>query len=264
MQPERQPSCLPVRPSSNKRSRALAVVLILVLGIGLRLYAAPRLSIGNDERVYLQSSLEYANFIRDGKWGMFIWHDFHPEHPPLHKILYGIALLTQPRLDYLDPQTFIDGMSMYKVEQSRWGLTARLVAVILGSLTVLTLALVDPIAGLFYAVHTVAVQFNSAIFLEALPSLTSLLCALCYLHWYDRVYQKSQPMKETILWLGLSSAFLGMSAASKYTYAVVGLSITIHFTAGILLKKNSIRHLGILAAWGILAIVFFYILDPYI
>jgi hypothetical protein len=242
----------------------LSIVIVTSLGVGLRLYAAPRLSIDVDERVYLQAALQYADFMRTGQWKMLIWNDFNFEHPPFYKIVYGVALLTQPQLEDFNPQEFIDGMAMYKVKAAQWGLADRYVSVLFGGLTVLAVALVNPIAGLFYAIDTLAVQFNSSLFLESLPTLASFLSALCYLYWYERIRQKSQPITMDFLWLGLSAGFLGISVASKYNYAVVGIAILIHFTGSVILKKNPSRDLWKLIAWAGLALLAFYICDPYI
>lgn len=251
-------------PSLKTKLLILLIVFITSLGIGLRLYAAPRLSIDVDERIYLQSALKYANFMRDGQWNMLVWYDYNSEHPVFYKIVYGVALLTQPRLDFFDTQLFIDGKAMYKVKDSQWGLTCRYVSVIFGGLTILALAVVNPIAGLYFAIDTLAVQFNSSLFLESLPALTSFLCAFAYLHWYQHIYRKSRPLVEDFVWLGLSAGFLGMSAASKYTYATVGLAIVIHFAGGVILKKNRPADLWKLAAWGLAALLVFFVCDPYL
>ncbi len=242
----------------------LSIVLITAFGFWLRAYAAPRLSVEVDERVYFQAALKYASFIRQGQWKMLTWNQYNCEHPPLYKVIYGLAILTQPPLENYNPEEFIDGMAMYKIKVSRWGIADRFVSVVFGVLTVLALAVVNPLAGLFFAVDTLAVQFNSMIYLEALPTLTSLLSVLAYLHWCKQGEQKNRSRRSDFLWLGLSAFFLGLSAASKYTYAVVGIALLIHFLVGILSKKIRPTDGLLLAAWGAAALFVFFAFDPYL
>lgn len=240
------------------------VALITVLGVGLRLYAAPRLAIDVDERIYLQAANQYANFMRQADWHMLVWNDYNSEHPSFYKLIYGAALLTQPRIDAIDQNSFIDGKSIAKVIDRQWGLADRYVSVFFGGLTLLALSLVSPVAGLFYAFDTIAVQFNSTLFLESLPVLTSFLCALCYLRWYRGLHQASQPPKTGLIWLGFSAVFLGMTAASKYNYAVVAIAIIIHFVGSLILRKSRWKDVAPLAAWGMLALAFFLLFDTYL
>jgi hypothetical protein len=240
------------------------IALITSLGFSLRLYAAHRLPISSDERVYFKSALQYADILRQRDWKMLTWLDYNYQHPPFYKIVYGAALLTRPPMGPFWDKDFTDGMAMARVDASPWGLTDRYISVIFGGLTVLALAAVNPIAGLLYAIDTRAIQYNSYIYLEALPTLTSFLSLACYLYWYERIYRKSRPAYIEFAWLGLSAGLLGIALASKYTYAVVGLAIPIHFLGGVLLRKNRFIDVWKLAAFGIFALLVFYVCDPFI
>lgn len=55
--------------------------------------------------------------------------------------------------------------------------------------------------------------------LEPLPSLTSTLAVLFYV--------KSRGTRKLNGWLFLSAAALGLTAASKYPYCIVGLAIAV-------------------------------------
>lgn len=250
--------------SASAKTRILLILLISLLGFGLRFYSIPRMPIEADERVYLISALKYSAYMRDGQWKMLVYDEYNYQHPPLQKIIFGIALLTRPPLETLGDYDFYNGPSMYKVPAAPWGMTARTVSVIFGGLTTLFLTAVNPIAGLFYAIHTRAIEFNTYITLEALPSLASLLCVLCYIQWLKRTDQKIDTSNKPMIWLGLSAGFLGMAAAGKYNYAVVGLVILVHFAGRIMLKKNPPIDLWKVFVWGILALVMFYVFDPFI
>jgi hypothetical protein len=249
-------------PTSKGLLLALLIIAITVIGTALRIYAANRLPIDNDERIYLQAALQYNNFIRQERWGMMELVDFNSEHPAFYKIVYGVALLSRPPLENLKKADFVLGMSIADVNARQWGLTARYVSVMSGGLTTLALSVINPLAGLFFATDTLAVKYDSSIYLEALPLLANLLAAMCYLRWYENAHR--QPERENLLWLGLSAAFMGGSVACKYTYAVVGIAITIHFAGSVVMKKVPARALWKLAAWGVLSLAVFFVCDPYL
>ena len=107
-------------------------------------------------------------------------------------------MLPQPHLDYL-----------------------RKTSAILGTLEVLALAILDPLAGFLLAIHTFTIKYTSQAMLEALPALTSLLAVIAY--------DRSRNSNRSALWLSLSGVALGLTAASKYIYAVVGVAIVLHW-----------------------------------
>lgn len=247
---------------TRKRLSVLLVILIIAVGAGLRYYAANRLTIDADERTYLRAAWQYNNLMRQGQWNWLVWNDYNSQHPPFYKAVYGFALLTQPPLRYFNTVDFVIGKPIADVKDRDWGLTARYVSVISGTLTTFVLALVNPLAGLFFATDTTAVKYNSTIFLEALPVLASLLAAVCYLFWYNGL--RRSPAAENLLWLGASAGFLGLSIACKYNYGVVGIAVAIHFMIGIIAKKISVKDLWKLAAFTALVLVAFFICDPYL
>jgi len=251
-----------ISPTLKGQLLALLIIAITVTGTALRIYAANRLPVDNDERVYLQTAVQYNNYIRQGRWGMLTVDDINSEHPVFYKVVYGAALLSRPHLEKLDKADFVLGMSIAKVNARPWGLTARYVSVMSGGLTTLALSMINPLAGLFFATDTLAVKYGSSIFLEALPLLANLLAAICYLRWYQGI--RCQPQRENLIWLGLSACFMGGSVACKYTYAVVGIAITIHFVGSVVLKKAPARALWKLAAWGMLSVAVFFACDPYL
>ena len=257
---------------------ALIVVVSLLAG-ALRWHAANHLLIDGDESTYINAALDYADALRAGDWKAIAWYDENREHPALNKLLYGVVLLGQPPLETLWPEDYPDYTPIAGTEGRPWGIAGRYASAALGGLAVLVLSLLNPVAGLLLAVHTFAVRFSSGFLLEALPFLTGLLAALFYLRWFDsgkkrfiHRLHRHEERKEiegeggrgSVVWLGLSAAALGATAASKYTYAVVGIAIGLHglWFAG---RAGRLRaSLGWLVGWGLLTLAAFFVFDPYL
>ena len=115
---------------------------------------------------------------------MLAWSEHTYEHPALQKILYGVVLLTQPQIDRLPENDLPRLAPIAATEAGRWNIAARHLALAWGTLAVLALALLNPLAGLFLALSTLSVKYTSEVYLEALPLLTGLLCAMAYLRWF--------------------------------------------------------------------------------
>src|SRR5512143_1082666 len=172
---------------SKRIQYLLAVILIAILAGALRLYAVQRLNVDYDEPVYLSAAVEYSRAMRLGDFKMLAWSEHTYEHPALQKILYGVALLTQPVLERLPDNDLPRLAAIASTEAGRWNIAARHLSVVSGTLAVLALACINPLAGLFLAVDTLSVKYTSEVYLEALPLLTGLLCALAYLKWFALV-----------------------------------------------------------------------------
>jgi hypothetical protein len=142
-------------------------------------------------------------------------------------------------------------------------LAARYTSAALGTLASLAVAIINPLAGLFFATQSLNVISTSVVGLEALPLLTSFLAGIFYLSWVKRISQEA-PQKNAFAWLVCSGVALGMTAASKYTYCVVGLAIAIHFILTSASQPRLRRYYPHLAAWAGIALVAFFIFDPYL
>jgi len=123
--------------------------------------------------------------------------------------------------------------------------TARMVSVVLGSLLVLVIALANPLVGLLLAVHTYSIKYTAQVYLEALPFLLSALAVFAYL--------RSERKKKG--WLVLSGVLLGLTAGSKYVYALVGIVIFLdwlraHITAPRALRLGLRKGLLRVLMWG--------------
>lgn len=238
------------------------ILAVILLAIGLRLYAAERLDVDFDEPVYMRNAIAYAGFIRSGQLKMLAWYERTYEHPALNKIVYSLALLTQPPLDKLAAGDLPPRAPLETTEARRWLMAERYAALLAGSIAVAILAFANPLAGFFMGVSTLGVKYTSEAYLEALPLLTSLLCALAYLRWFENL-RKSAAQRNR-LWLFLSALFLGMTAASKYVYCIVGIVIVAHFLIAMLQKQIQPRMLAWLFGWGLTAMLMFFLFDPYL
>lgn len=239
-------------------------IAIILLALGLRLYAAYSLPIEDDEPTYLSAALKYSNYIREGKYTWLAWDTTNYEHPSFFKIIYGISLLKESPLEVLHPSDFQDPNPIQYSEAVQYGMTLRQVSVIFGTMSVLVAIIINPLFGLFLAINTLAVHYSSVIYLEALPLFTSLLTIFAYSKYYNQVIQPCSRSKTAFFWLALSAVCLGITAASKYVYCVAGLAILFHWLIAIIMKKIPTKQILFVLCWGIGAVLFFFICDPYL
>jgi ABC-type sugar transport system permease subunit len=233
----------------------LAVILILLLAWALRWRAVTMLPGDYDEDDYLRAAQQYAALIRAGDWKGFTENNYRYEHPPLAKIVFGFSLLSAPEAPLLPnrPTTAPPDQSLPK-EQLR---AARTSGAVLGTLTVALLALVNPLAGLFLAVHGMTIKYADQVMLEALPAFTSLAMVLAYI--------QSKKQKAKTRWLVISAIFLGLTAASKYLYCVAGIAVLVDWYL-----DNRSRGVAMLRPyrdmilWGLLAVITFFATNPYL
>ncbi|NOH03797.1 MAG: hypothetical protein HND47_18450 [Chloroflexi bacterium] len=233
--------------------RLLAIVAVLFVGWALRARAVDMLSIDYDEDDYLRAGQEYAHLIRTSDWSGFLETNYRPEHPPLAKIVIGLSLLSAPEKELTpDRATTAEPDKFLPRELVK---PARTANAVLGWLTVALLAFVNPLAGLALATHAFTIKYVSQVMLEALPALTSFLTALAYLQ-----FKKNRGMG----WLAASAVFLGLTAASKYLYCVVGIAILADWFLDARARdevKPFVRQAGL---WGVLAVVVFFAADPFL
>jgi ABC-type sugar transport system permease subunit len=237
--------------------RAAAIVGVTLVAMGLRLRAVKLLPIDYDEDDYLRAGQQYAQAIRQGDWQALTQLNYRPEHPPLAKLAYGLALAALPPADEIpDRPTTADPAASLPEPHLQ---VARTEAALFGTLEVLVLALISPLAGLFLAAHTFTIKYTSQVMLEALPALTSAVAVLAYARARGRWNR----------WLVLSAAALGLTASGKYLYCVAGVSIVAHWLwvawhpepSG---TMSRLHRLWPMAAWGVLAFGVFGASDPYL
>ena len=215
--------------NSQRSSRALTLLGIVLLAAVLHLWAATQLPVDFDEPDYVLAGRGYAEAMAAGDLSGVIDYPFNREHPPLVKLLYGGAALFLG-----DRDTWIG--SLY---------AARLISAAFGVLTVLLLALVDPLAGGLLAAHTLATKYTSQAYLEALPFCAALAAVLALI--------RSRAPRDR--WFWLSAAALGVTAAGKFTYFPVAFPIIF------LLVQQKRRWTDFLLYAGVVAAAF-WLLNP--
>jgi ABC-type sugar transport system permease subunit len=198
----------------------VAAGAVLAVALTLRLRAVERLPVDYDEDNYLAAAQAMTAAIRDGDWFALTGINPTPEHPQFAKLAYAVAIARLPATDpiVVDPP----GSTPRSLPQPHLRV-ARQTAALFGALTALALALLDPLAGLFLALHTFTIKYTSQVMLEALPVLTGLLSVMAY-----TVAARRRALgQRAAFWLALSAVLLGLTAAAKYMYAVAGVAIVI-------------------------------------
>jgi ABC-type sugar transport system permease subunit len=246
----------PRAPHLARWLRILAILAVTAIALGLRLRAVDLLPIDYDEDDYLRAGQQYAEAIRAGDWAALTELNYRTEHPPLAKIAYGLALLALPPVDEIPDRPTTAGPASSLPEPHLT--VARTVAAVAGTLEVLVLALVSPLAGLFLAVHTFTIKYTSQVMLEALPALTSTVTVVAY----------ARSKRRWNGWLILSAVALGLTAAGKYLYAVVGIAVLIHWLWETWPESRRpaalARWLAPVLLWGLLALAVFVLADPFL
>jgi ABC-type sugar transport system permease subunit len=250
-----KPTLEPSPPDSRRWRtlvRALAVALVFALALALRLRAAALLPTDFDEDDYLRAGQLYAQHLAAGDWSAVADERENYEHPPLTKLAYGAILLREGPASYARPVIALkdnNGGSPIIAQKAR-GL--RVFNAVVGALTAAVVAVINPLAGLLVALNSWHIKYTSQAMLEALPCLLAALTAL--------LLRRSRRAGDWPFWL--AAVALGMTAAGKYLYAVVGIAGLIWLIwrerAGLRRPACWARLLG----WGGLALLIFYICDP--
>ncbi|HEX7973851.1 MAG TPA: NBR1-Ig-like domain-containing protein [Anaerolineales bacterium] len=248
------------------------IILIGILALFLRWYASVSLSIDYDEPTYYKAASAYATAFRTGQPGQILQYSFNYEHPILAKLIYGAVLAVLPP-DNLPPTgDKLPFKALRPLSQTRAQLQIlwlRKISVGFGTLQVILLGLVSPLAALLLAVHSMTIKYTSVIYLEALPAFASTASALLFSRTLDFFRAKEgfpwRADRRQILWLVLSAACLGIAVAAKYQYAVVGLALSIYGLFLIARSRSGVApRLGLLFVWGLLALAIFVLADPYL
>jgi ABC-type sugar transport system permease subunit len=237
-----------------------SILIATALSLALHLRAVEGLPIDYDEDDYLGAAQRYARAIQAGDIQAIIDYDFNYEHPPLTKLVYGIAISGLPPAPLIPEQDPSEPPAS-SLPQPHFEI-ARKTSALFGTLEVFALALLNPLGGLLLAIHTWQLKYTSQIMLEPLPALTSLLVVLCY-------YQSRRSEKRSSLWLGASAFALGITAASKYTYAIVGVAVLVDWLWDShnpdqqnQPKRNSFNLWIQVITWGLFALFIFFIFNP--
>ena len=243
--------------------RLAAVVVVTLLALALHLRAVARLPIDFDEDDYLLAAQHYSAALAAGDWQEIANWDYNSEHPPLTKLVYGAALLPLPPAPPI-AELPVNGPPARSLPQPHFRV-ARTVSAALGTLEVLAVAVLSPLAGFFLAINTWQLKYTSQVMLEPLPALTSALAVLFYLAWRRG---RAAGRLAWAGWLVLSAAALGLTAAGKYTYCIAGIAILIDWLWLTLPAREGrtaaglARWLAPAAGWGLIVVVVFVAADP--
>jgi arabinogalactan oligomer/maltooligosaccharide transport system permease protein len=243
----------------------IAAIVVTLIALSARLTAVDRLPIDYDEDDYLRAGQIYATSIQNGDWGIFARENYRTEHPPLTKIVNGLVLASLPpapeipdRPTTADPARALPQPHLDNVRTAQ---------AIFGTLEVLALSLINPLAGLMLAIHAWTIKYTSQVMLEALPALTSLLVVVFYLKSRRNLARAANPSPG---WLLLSAIMLGLTAASKYPYTMVGVAVLVHWLWDSWPgrsdddTRSTWQWLRPILAWGGSALIVFFLADPYL
>ncbi|MBI5565209.1 MAG: ABC transporter permease subunit [Chloroflexi bacterium] len=243
---------------TKRLARVLSILAVTLLALGLRLDAVKKLPIDYDEDDYLRAGQIYATGMQQGDWSVFTRENYRTEHPPLTKIADALAIVgLPPAREIPDRPTTANPASSLPQPHLTF---ARLMQAAFGTLAVFAVALINPIAGLFLAIDTWTIKYTSQVMLEALPALTSLLTVMFYLK-SKRRFNK---------WSLLSAIMLGLTASSKYTYALVGVVVAAYWLWDTRpgregeTGRSVWKWLTPIVGWGVIALIVFFISDPYL
>lgn len=219
-------------PFSPMLRRRLWIVLIVLVAAMVRLWAAWQLPPDADEPVYLKAGKEYAELIKAGNWQGIINYEGNREHPALVKLVYAAP---------------------YLIFEPKFGSTTelffnRIISATFGTLAVLVLTLMDPIAGAFLALDSMVIKYTSQVYLEAIPLFASLfsLAAL----------RRSQRRPGRNVWFWLSAVALGMACAGKYLYVLTALPVF-----WMMLRKRKTTWQDVVI-FGVAALFSFWVFNP--
>ncbi len=231
----------------------LVFVIIVIFAFVVRLEAVNNLPIDYDEDDYLLAGQELSIAFK-GDYHLFLDLNYRPEHPQLAKILFGAILAPLPVVAPIPdrPSTAPPALSLPQPHLT----IVRMTNSILNVINVALIAIINPVAGFFLAIHTYTIKYSSQVMLEALPMLTATLTVL--------FYKKSNG--NSTKWLILTGAMLGLTAAAKYIYAVVGIAVVFDLLLKNIRSENRqigqfFKNLGILIISGT---ILFFATQPYL
>ncbi|MGC3996444.1 MAG: phospholipid carrier-dependent glycosyltransferase [Anaeromyxobacter sp.] len=250
---------LPTLPSRRRLLRGGAVLAVLAVAWVLRERAVQLLPPDYDEDDYLRAGQQYAVGLQAHDPGVLVRENYRPEHPQLMKLLYGAALTPLPPVAEIPdrPTTAEPDKGLPPVHLR----AARQVSAVAGTLAVGLAACLSLVGGVLLALHTFTIKYSAQVQLEAVPLLASALCVVAY----DR--SRVAATARWSGWLLLSGAALGLTAASKYPFAIVGLVVLVHWAGARWLARGAPspgRAWPLLLGWGGLAVAIFLLVNPWL
>jgi hypothetical protein len=235
----------------GKLGRWLLVLGVVGLGLGWRGYVAQNAPHDFDEDNYLSAARSFRLLIEAGQWSQIPDVTNNQEHPPLVKLLYSLSLdpaeLDQiPRQEDIRPGSNL-ALPANSLQNARWQ------SVLFSGLTLLLLAVTSPLAALALSGQSLHLYYGSVAYLDALPTLMTALSAALYTYSYAG---QAQHYRQLAFW-GAAICF-GIGVAAKYPFGLIGVALLAH--------ALFYRHAKLwqVIAWGLVAILAFFIFNPYL
>jgi ABC-type sugar transport system permease subunit len=245
----------------------VAILFVAAVALFARMHAVDVLPVDFDEDDYLRAGQQYATGIQNGDLGVFTRENYRPEHPPLAKIVAGIAIAPLPPEPEIPDRPTTAGPADDLPEPLLTA--ARTANALFGVAAAVVLAIVSPLGGLFLAVHTWTIKYSSQVMLESVPAFFALLSVVLAMF----AWRSPGRGRRRALLVGAAIAF-GLACAGKYLYGVAGLAIVVDWlwrTAEDARDRDGSRSATGVARWAAPAIgwlalgfVAFLVADPYL
>ena len=250
------------RPDLRRLALLAAAGAVLLLALGTRMLAVGELNPDFDEDDYLRAGQLYATGLQAGDPGVFLRENYRPEHPPLSKIVTGLAIAPLAPAPEIPDVPITAGPNNDLPEPHLT--VARTAGAVFGALTAFLLALVSPLGGLWLALHTWSIKYSSQVMLEAVPAFFALLAVLLS----TRAWRPGVVGRRRAAWLAAAAIAFGLACAGKYLYGVAGLAIAVDWALRVRSTEEGagprLRGLVPILAFLALGAVAFLAANPYL
>jgi ABC-type sugar transport system permease subunit len=241
--------------------KVLGVGTVAIIALATRLLAVNVLPIDFDEDDYLRAGQQYAAGLQSGDLGVFLRENYRTEHPPLTKIITGVAIAPLAPVPEIPdrPTTAPPAASLPEAQLT----VARSVQAVFGALAATALAFLSPLAGLWLAIHTWSIKYTSQVMLESIPAFFALLAVLIYL-----AAGRAGPRGRRVGLLASAVSF-GLACDGKYLYGVAGIAIVVDWwwrsrPAPLRDARSLAGWIAPPAGWLLLSFVVFLAADPFL
>jgi ABC-type sugar transport system permease subunit len=261
---------VPRHPSRLRRLVPIGLAAgVGAIALAARLTAVNALPVDFDEDDYLRAGQLYSVGFQAGDPLVLLRENYRPEHPPLGKIVTGLALTPLPAFPEVPDRPTDAGPSNDLPDLQLHA--ARLAQAAFGVASAVLLALVNPLGGLWLALHTWTIKYTSQVMLEAVPAFFALLAVVASARGWGA--GTGSPRRRTA-WLAFAAIAFGLACAGKYLYGVAGLAILADWLlrwragepvpAGPGGRGGTGWRAAAIGGWALLAVVAFFAANPYL
>ncbi len=241
--------------------RVAGIGTVAVIALATRLLAVNVLPIDFDEDDYLRAGQQYAAGLQAGNLDVFLQDNYRTEHPPLSKIITGIAIEPLPASEEIPDRPTTAGPAASLPEPQFT--VARTVQAVFGAATATLLAVLSPLGAFWLAIHTWSIKYTSQVMLESVPAFFALVTVMAYV-----AASRAGPRGRRIGLVAAALAF-GLACDGKYLYGVAGVAVVIDWLWRSRpdpwrVPSAMARWLAGPAGWLVLAFVVFFVADPYL